>query len=704
MAERVISLRRGGVGVVVAEQGDGLPAVLHWGADLGPGHLDALPALVTPAVAHSAVERPLLPRLLPEAATGFAGRPGLQVLRATASRTWAPRFGGVQLAVEPDALTMTATDPELELELRSELRLERSGLLRLRHRVTNLGAQPVWILALEASLPVPATAGEVLDLSGRWCRERSPQRRPFHDGAVVRESRRGRTGHDAPLVVAAGTPGFGFESGEVWAVHVGWSGDHVAYAERLPEGQSRLGGGELLGPGEVQLAPGSSYQTPWLFASWSDGGLNGVSERWHDWMRSVPSHPARPRPVVLNTWEAVYFDHDLDRLTDLATRAADLGIERFVLDDGWFRGRRDDTRGLGDWWVDTDVWPQGLHPLADLVAQLGMEFGLWVEPEMVNPDSTVARAHPDWLLRGRAELPPPWRSQQVLDLTNPQAYTHVRDALLALLGEYDIAALKWDHNRDLIDVAHAGRPAVHRQTLAFYNLLDELRSAHPDLEIESCASGGARIDLEVLQRVQRVWPSDCNDPLERQLIQRWTGLLVPPEIVGCHVAGPVSHTTGRVSTLGLRAVTAFFGHLGVEWDLAAASASELAELGEWIGLHKQRRHLLHTGRVVVADHRDESVLVHGVVSEDATHGIYAVVCVAASGRALPAPVRLPGLDEATRYRLARLGPPPRYQAPGSDGAEPGSLEVSGSVLARGGVALPVLRPETALLLEAIGLG
>ena len=199
--------------------------------------------------------------------------------------------------------------------------------------------------------------------------------------------------------------------------------------------------------------------------------------------------------------------------------------------------------------------------------RLGLDFGLWVEPEMVNDDSDLARAHPDWVLRGRSAPAPLWRHQQVLDLQHPDAYAHVRDALLALLAEYDIAFLKWDHNRDLVDVAHAGRPAVHGQTLAFYRLLDELREAHPDLEIESCASGGGRIDLEVLTRTDRVWPSDTIDAVERQRIQRWTSLLVPPEMLGAHLGGPVAHTTGRTHSTGFRAATALLGHLGIEWDL-----------------------------------------------------------------------------------------------------------------------------------------
>lgn len=706
MAERLIYLRGGGVSVVLTLRGDSLPAVLHWGVDLGEAPPDSLPELLQPVVAHSALDKPAPVGLLPEPAAGYAGRSGLQVLRADRGATWSPAFRHVRAEPAADGSTVIveASDADLEVALHSELALEQpSGLLRLRHSVTNTGTTALWVVALHAALPVPVYAAEVLDLTGRWSRERSPERRPFHDGAVVRETRRGRTGHDASLVMAAGTTGFGFETGELWAVHVAWSGDCVSYAERLPEGHAMLGGGELLGPGEIELAPGETYESPLLLAAWSGAGLNGAAARWHDWLRARPSHPRRVRPVVLNTWEAVFFDHDLTRLRQLAKCAAHVGVERFVLDDGWFRGRRDDARALGDWTADVDRWPQGLHPPVDQVRELGMEFGPWVEPEMVNPDSDLARKHPDWVLRGRGELPPSWRHQQVLDLAHPEAFAFIKAALLTLIDEYDIAFLKWDHNRDLVDVAHAGRPAVHAQTQAFYALLDQLRVAYPSLEIETCASGGARVDLEVLQRTQRVWASDCIDPLERWRIQRWTGLLVPPEMVGSHVGAATSHITGRTHTLGFRAATAFFGHFGIEWDIARAGADEIAELTGWIALHKQERALLHTGRVVVTDTTDPATAVHGVVAVDGLSAIFAVASLTTSARAVPAPVRLPGFDPERSYRLERLGPVPTYGSITAGWLGSGPVQASGLVLTRIGVALPVLRPETAVLLKVTAI-
>jgi alpha-galactosidase len=698
--ERLCHLRRGGVSVLLETYDDGrLPTVRHWGTDL-PEDLGDLPHTWTGIRVPSSLDEAAPVGLVPEYARGYAGRPGLVVRRHRPGSSWAPRFTDCTVNASDHTADVDATDPDLGLSLRSELRLEESGLLRMRHALTNTGDGPLDVVALEAALPVPDRAGELLHLTGRWCRERHPQRQPVVDGAVVREGRHGRTGHDATLLLIAGEPGFGDGSGEVWGVHLAWSGDHVTYAERRPESGSLLGGGELLGPGEFTLEPGESYETPWLCAAWSDAGLDGLRARLHRWVRARPSHPRRPRPVVLNTWEAVYFDHDLDRLRGLADVAAGLGVERFVLDDGWFHGRRDDSQALGDWTVDEIVWPDGLGPLVDHVREHGMEFGLWVEPEMISADSDVARAHPDWILRGRDALPPTWRHQQVIDLQNTAAYEHVRGQLLALLEAYAIAFLKWDHNRDLVDVAHDGRPTVHGQTAAVYRLLDELRRAHPGLEIESCSSGGARVDLGILERTDRVWASDCNDALERQTIQRWTGLLLPPELVGSHVGPPTAHTTGRTHTLGFRAATALFGHFGIEWDIASATDAERAELAEWIALYKAERDLIHGGTSVHADGADGDLSVSGVVADDGSRGLYAVAALASASWSASRAVRLPGLDPTRRYRLERAGPAPAYASFDGGWMGAGAVELAGSVLTRVGVRLPWLRPETALVLRA----
>ncbi len=716
-----------------AEDGQdaGLPRVLHWGRDaFGPAGdpvqaewLRRIGADLEPAVPHSALDQPWPLTLLPGQADGWSGRPGL-------SGAWdggGPegryphwRLDGVpQVLTQPDGAQWVSIAARCGepggpgLSLRTELRLEACGVLRMQHTLTPVAPSGRYHLsALNAVLPVPQSATEIEDLTGRWCRERSPQRSKLALGTWARESRRGRTGHDATLLLAAGTAGFAFRTGEVWAAHVGWSGDHVHLLERLPEGAgshggSVLGGGELLSAGEVVLGPGESYTTPWVYFVHSDQGLDGVTARLHRWLRSRPQHPRGPRPLVLNTWEAVYFDQGLESLTDLAERAAAIGVERFVLDDGWFGGRRNDLAGLGDWEASAEIWPQGLRPLADRVRELGMDFGLWVEPEMVNLDSDLARAHPDWLLPpARPSLPRSWRHQYLLDLAHPEAYAYLLERLDALVDEIGIAFLKWDHNRDLHETG------AHAQTLALYALLDELRARHPGLEIESCASGGARVDLGILERTDRIWASDTNDPVERQQIQRWTASLLPLELIGSHIGGPVSHTTGRVSELTLRGITALFGHSGIEWDITSCNAAELEALRRWAGLYKELRGLLHSGDLVRLDqaerpdgHVNPDLMVHGVVAPDRSEAVFALVRIRTSATSHPGRLYLPGLDPQRSYRVVR-----RDEAGVGQGqaiSQPswwdrGETEARGAVLGTIGLAAPSLNPSQGVLIHLRG--
>jgi alpha-galactosidase len=709
-AHQVVHLSRAGVSLVVGHDEAGVPVVLHWGAalgDLDADTLDAFAAARRPGVARSSYDVPRSTGLVPDGTRGYSGTPALQGHRTGgASRAAAPSLVDWETRdgeEGPASLTCTSTDAEAGWAVTVRLSLDAAGLLHSTTGVTNVADGDLHLTSVLTALPVPAHATELLDLTGRWCKERTPQRHPWVQGTHRRDARHGRTGHDATLLMVAGTPGFAFGSGEVWAVHTAWSGNHTTYAERTPEGECLLGGGELLSPGEVVLAPGDSYHSPRLLGSWSAGGLDPLSHRFHAHLREVTPRARSERPVIANTWEAVYFEHSLDRLRELADVAASVGVERFVLDDGWFLGRRDDTSGLGDWQVDPSVWPEGLAPLVDHVTGRGMQFGLWVEPEMVNPDSETARLHPERVLRGRSSPPPEWRHQQVLDLQDADAYSDLRDALLALLDDLDIAYLKWDHNRDLTDATHDGRPAVHGQTLATYRLLDELRAAHAALEIESCSSGGARVDAEVLARTDRIWPSDTIDPLERQHLQRWTSLLVPPELMGSHVGGPTSHTTGRTHALRYRAATALLYSFGIEWDMTRLDDVGLAELRSWIELHKQVRPLIASGTLVHPDHPDPAVVVTGVVAADRSEGWYVVATVAASATQHPAPLRLTGLDPERRYLLSEELPPTSGGADLTGGWSAVGAVLSGRALAVAGVALPVLDPEEARVLRVVAV-
>jgi alpha-galactosidase len=695
-------------GLLVIPQPDGLPAV--WaGPVAGPDGAAAA------AAATAAGERC---GLLPEHAARWYGRPGLSGHRLAgpggapaAGRDWSPLFGPARLRHDGATARIEADDPDAGLRLVTEIEAVPGGAIRCRHTLTNTGQEPYVVDGLEVVVPLPGHVGETLDFTGRQLAERIPQRRPIHDGLWLREGRRGRTGHDSATVLAAGVPGFTFGTGEVWGVHVAWSGNSVHRIERLPSGLTTIGGGELLLPGEVTIARGESYATPWVFLAASRDGLDDLAAQFHGYLRSLPAHPASPRPVTLNVWEAVYFRHDLAKLTALADLAAGLGVERYVLDDGWFRGRRHDGAGLGDWWVDEEVWPGGLHKLVDYVRGRGLAFGLWVEPEMVNPDSDLYRAHPDWILATGHRIPPLQRHQLVLDLTRPEVFGYLLERMTALLAEYDISYVKWDHNRDLLDAgsgARGGAPAVHDQTLALYALLDELRRRHPEVEWESCASGGGRVDLAILERTQRIWTSDMTDALARQAIQRWTGQLVPPEYLGAHVSAPFGHQTGRYMPLALRCATALFGHFGIEWDLTQArdtAPGELAELGTWIALYKAHRELIHSGRVYRADRPDDTAWIHGVVAADRTAALLSYVQLDEPRQVMPVALRVPGLDPARRYRVTNVTPAGRESRPvRRPPAAVADAEMSGAALAEIGLAIPAQRPLTALVILVTASG
>ncbi|GAA1700821.1 alpha-galactosidase [Microbacterium sediminicola] len=703
----VVHLRQGGTSVVLDVHSADQPVIVHWGEDLGELDADELAGITRGAVPQrvsGGLDETGRLTILPQASGGWLTSPGLEGDRS--GRDFSSRLTLHDAIIDDVSARFWLRDTEAQLSVVSEIIVGAGGAVRQRHTLTNLGDAPYRLQSLQLGFPVPSSARELLTTTGHHLRERSPQRSAFTVGGHVRESRRGRPGADATLVVVAGTPGFGFERGLVHGVHLAWSGDQRMTAERTPTGDSVIWAGELLTAGEITLTTGESYASPWAVGSWGDG-LDTFAARFHDELRARAQHPRRPRPVTLNTWEAVYFDHDLPTIQALADRAAQVGVERFVLDDGWFRGRRGETAGLGDWYVDEDVWPDGLAPLIDYVTGLGMEFGLWVEPEMVNPDSDLARQHPDWILRARGELPRPGRQQQVLDLSNPDAYAYLSERLNALLDEYDIAYLKWDHNRDLLEPGGGAGAGFrgHANVLALYRLLDELKAKHPGLEIESCASGGSRVDLGILEHTDRIWTSDCLDPIERLDIQRYTGLVVPPEMMGAHLTSPVVHSTGRTASLELSAITALFGHFGIEWDLTREDDETLSRIAAWVSVHKDAREMIATGRRVHADLADPSLDLRGVVAADGSRALFSLTQVTTSAFHPPAPVTLPGLDDERRYRIGLI-------APDGAGGHPGqstlawsetSVVMSGRTARTAGLRPPMQYPQSAALIEAVAL-
>ncbi|HQE31473.1 MAG TPA: alpha-galactosidase [Propionibacteriaceae bacterium] len=719
-----VALTSAGVSLWLEVSQGRLPSIVHWGAAMpDPSDTavrDAATAGLTSNIPNG-IDAPVHWSVLPEMGAGVLGRPGVVGHRDRTA--WSPRWvvSAVRVAGGehseglyvggPAVVEVDAADPANALGLRLEIELLASGLVRTRATLTNLADGPYNVDSVTPSLPVPTRAAELLDLAGHWSSERTPQRLPFAIGAHVRENRRGRTGADSAYVLHAGTQGFTFRTGEVWGMHVAWSGNHLHMAERTALGQRLLVGGELLLPGEVVLHHGESYASPWVYGSYGTG-LDGVAGRFHDYLRARETHVDHDRPVTLNCWEAVYFDHQLDRLVDLIDRAADLGVERFVLDDGWFGSRRDDSSGLGDWVVSDEVWPDGLGALVEACTSRGMQFGLWFEPEMVNLDSALARQHPDWVMQVPGRLPLESRHQQVLNLTIPECYDHIRNAMVALLDAYDISSIKWDHNRDLTDpgtVPLGGRAAVHAQTLQTYRLMAELKAHQPGLEIESCASGGSRADLGVMEICDRIWGSDCTEPAERLRINRWTYQLLPPELIGSHVAAAPSHQTGRIHHVAFRAASALFGHFGIEWDLASVPDDDIAQLRSWVRLYKQVRDLVGTGTLVRGDTEDPQLYLTGIVSAEQDRAIYTLAATTTPTlTSLWGRIRLEGLDPDRAYHVRPMVPgvevatfPGIMAAPWFGQGIGSSWEggtYSGAVLIELGLQAPFLIPDYPLLL------
>ncbi len=705
---RLVTLRARQHALLLDVEGPRPPRVVHWGSDPGPLVPEDVAELLGASLlgqGHSAFDDPMPPTITYDAADGFLGLPAVSGHRS--GLAFATRFRLVSVDADADSCTVTSLDAASELQLVTTIRMTPEGALRVRHLLTNLGSDAYIVDDVHVALPLPAQAVEVLDFTGNWSRELHPQIRPIEHGIWSREIREGRTGHDRPLTFMARGAGAGFRSGEVWCLSLAWSGNSRHFVERLADGTTRMGAGELLLPGEILLQPGQRYETPELFAVYSAQGLDGVAEVFHDWLRARPHHPRRPRPLTINVWEAVYFDHRFEKLEQLADLCAEIGVERFVLDDGWFGARRDDRAGLGDWVVSADAWPEGLHPLADCLEARGLEFGLWFEPEMVNPDSDLYRKHPDWILRGQDRLPPEWRHQQVLDLANQHAFTHVLGQMDAILTEYpSIRFIKWDHNRPLTDPGHAGRAGVHLQTLAVYRLMDELKRRHPGLEIESCSSGGGRIDLGIMEHCERVHASDNNEALERQRIQRWTTQLLPLELVDAHVSPSPGHASGRAHGLTFRLVTALFGHAGIEWDITQTTPEERRVLASWAAYYKANRELLHTGRMIRLDHPEPASSAHGVIARDGSRALFAYVQEGVARASRPAPLRFSGLEPAARYRLREVRPAgqPRFWQIRLPVWLEAGVTLSGRVLMEIGVQPPILCAEQAMLIELVRVG
>ncbi|MCX8730427.1 alpha-galactosidase [Gilliamella sp. B2969] len=663
--------------------------------------------MLTPAVPNSRLDIDVPFTLCPEEGLGNFSTPGLEGHRN--GKDWSPVFITKEVKKNNNNITIISEDDIAKLRLTSQLILDESGVLQCQNSLTNLAEQPYQVNRLSVTLPIPERAQELMAFNGRWIKEFFPHRTKIEHCGYLQENRRGRTSHEYFPGMIVGTSGFKEQTGEVWGIHLGWSGNHRIQVAVKSNGKRFIQAEALYLAGEISLAKGETVSTPWLYATYSDQGLNKMSQHFHQFLRTniIKFSAHKPRPVHLNTWEGIFFDHNPDYIMKMATQAAQIGVERFIIDDGWFGHRDDDYQGLGDWYLDERKYPNGLEPVIKHVKDLGMEFGIWVEPEMINKNSNLYRAHPDWLLELQGYQQPEGRHQYVLDLQNPNVFDYLLERLTWLLGSYDIDYIKWDMNREIVQAGHNGHPAIVGQTKAVYRLLDILQKKFPNVEIESCSSGGGRIDYEILKRTQRFWASDSNDALDRQIIQRGMSYFFPPEVIGAHIGGALCHTTYRQIDMNLRGLTALFGHMGVELDPVKESQQEKLSFANYIKLHKQLRSLLHSGNFIRLDVDDNQAMQsYGVVSQDQTEAAFIIAQLILPTYALSGNLRLAGLLPDKDYHIEILDMPNNID-PKVNGhvmkALPNwmvkSTTLSGDWLMNIGLPLPVLDPATAMLIK-----
>jgi alpha-galactosidase len=517
-------------------------------------------------------------------------------------------------------------------------------------------------------LDLPDPDWELVHLAGAWGRERHVVRRRLAPGRQSIWSSRGTSSHEHNPFVALRRPVTTEEAGEALGIALIYSGNFLAEAEVGEFGTTRIRMGIEPDAFDWELSPGSTFAAPEAVVVHVGDGLGAMSDAFHDLFRARLARGSwrdRPRPILVNSWEGAYFDFDEARLVAMAEVARDLGIELFVLDDGWFGRRDDDTSSLGDWFVDRRKLPNGLDGLARRITDLGLRFGLWIEPEMVSERSELFAAHPDWAIGIPGRPPTEGRHQLVLDLTRGEVVDHLESVLSGLLGSAPISYVKWDMNRWLTEPWSPSLPADrqrefgHRYVLGLYDLYGRLTRRFPEILFESCASGGGRFDGGMLAFAPQAWTSDDTDAVERLAIQWGTSLAYPLSSIGAHVSAVPNHQVARVVPLATRAAVAFFGVFGYELDPTALSAAERAAIRGQVTFYAANRELFQSGRFIRLHgpfDGDGNETAWMVVSADRRRAIVGVYRVLSRPNPVGRAIRLRGIDDALEYRLTEWPP------------------------------------------------
>lgn len=583
----------------------------------------------------------------------FPGKPALPGLPAT--------FGGAE---DCTTLELLAEDPVLGLAVTLRYTVfEKLDAIARSAEIRNEGGAPVFLTrALSACLDMDNRDFELLTLHGGWAREVQMQRAPLSFGTQGVSSLRGETSHQAQPFLALLSPGATQQAGEVYALHLVYSGNFAAQAERAQFDTVRAVIG--INPEDFawELAPGDSFCTPEAVLAYSSAGLGGMTRTFHDLYRSHLIRGARPaakRPVLINNWEATYFDFNTEKLLGIAREAAALGIDMLVMDDGWFGRRASDDSSLGDWVVNERKLPGGLPYLVEELKKLGLKFGIWLEPEMISPDSDLYRAHPDWALQIPGRSPALARNQLVLDFSRADVRDAVYAQVSAVLRSADISYVKWDMNRPLCDLGSAQLPPqrqgelFHRCVLGLYELQERLLADFPHLLLENCSGGGGRFDPGMLYYSPQIWCSDDTDAVERLKIQEGAALLYPLSAIGAHVSACPNHMVGRVTPFSTRGDVALFGTFGYELDITKLGAEDKEEIRRQVERFRRFSPLLCAGDYyrIASYAQNHEWDCWAVVSKDKREALAAYVRVLGKPNARSARVRLQGLSENTRYRM-----------------------------------------------------
>ena len=514
---------------------------------------------------------------------------------------------------------------------------------------------------MSASLDMDSEDFELLTLHGSWARERQIDQRPIGYGKTSVGSVKGESSHQEHPFMALVEKGASQEIGRVYGFSFVYSGNFLAQAEKSQFDSVRVMMGINPGNFKWQLKPGESFQAPEVVMVYSDEGLGKMSRTYHDLYREHlirSPYKDRERPILINNWEATYFDFNTDKLLAIAREAKKSGIEMLVMDDGWFGGRKDDNSSLGDWNVNEEKLPGGLKYLVDEVNKIGLKFGIWMEPEMISPDSDLYRAHPDWAIQIPGREGTRSRNQFVLDLSRPEVVEHTWNSIKNVLSSANIEYLKWDMNRQITDIGSFGLnkenmgELSHRFVLAVYELQERLIKEFPDLLLENCSGGGARFDPGMLYFGPQIWCSDDTDAIERLGIQEGTALVYPLSSMGAHVSDCPNHTVGRVTPFETRGHVALAGTFGYELDITKIPEEDRAMIPEQTAMYHKYNKLVRSGDYYrVASYRENGYYdCYGVVSKDKSEALYTFVQVKGRPNYHSRLIRLSGLDPDKKYR------------------------------------------------------